>query len=327
MEAIRQVFSGFFGGLLFAITVITCIYYHQRFDKVVDELPIINELTDTYLLGWQTIKELGISLTAERNITSTPTTSTNFDRRKLLQTQQENNWNKAQIIKKLELEGFGRGKMKNAFRYLDYIETHRELALQHAHNHKIYPSIQLAQALLESNAGNSKLAKATNNHFGIKARLSANALQKISKKQYELLNDNDFVPIAPATGVFQMHDDYAHDRFEKYRSISDSYERHAQLLTRPCSVGKVGCYSWIWQSFPVGTSCNLSEKSSQYYYRTQLAPDEYFNGLVEVPYYAAAAAGLKMAGYATSKTYHRKIAYLIDTYELWRLDLMLLGRK
>jgi len=27
-----------------------------------------------------------------------------------------------------------------------------------------------------------------------------------------------------------------------------------------------------------------------------------------------------MAGYATSPTYHRKLAYLIDTYELWRFD-------
>ena len=31
-----------------------------------------------------------------------------------------------------------------------------------------------------------------------------------------------------------------------------------------------------------------------------------------------------MAGYATSKTYHQKLWYLIDTYELWRLDVALL---
>ncbi len=326
MEAIRQLLSGFFGGLLFAITVIVCIYYHQRFGHVVDELPIINELTDTYLLGWQTIKELGISLTTERTIASNPSSRLS-DRQQLLQVQKENDWNKAEIIKKLESEGFGKGKMKNAHRYLNYIETYREMALQQAHTYQIYPSIQIAQALLESDAGNSKLAKATNNHFGIKARLSKDAQRKVSKKQYHLLHDNDFVPIAPAIGVFQMHDDYAHDRFEQYRSVSDSYVRHAQLLTKPCSVGKVGCYSWIWQSFSVGTLCNLSEKSSQYYYRTQLTPEQYFNGVVEVPYYAAVAAGLKMAGYATAKTYHRKIAYLIDTYELWRLDLMLLVHK
>jgi flagellum-specific peptidoglycan hydrolase FlgJ len=55
-----------------------------------------------------------------------------------------------------------------------------------------------------------------------------------------------------------------------------------------------------------------------------IAAKEFFNGQTVVPYYAAAAAGLKMAGYATSPTYHKKLFYLIETYELWQFDIDLI---
>jgi flagellum-specific peptidoglycan hydrolase FlgJ len=52
--------------------------------------------------------------------------------------------------------------------YLDYIAAHYRLAIQQQKKYKIPASITLAQAILESAAGQSYLALAGNNHFGIK---------------------------------------------------------------------------------------------------------------------------------------------------------------
>lgn len=50
----------------------------------------------------------------------------------------------------------------------DYIKKYLNIALEEAKLYNIPVSITLAQGLLESNAGDSKLAKNENNHFGIK---------------------------------------------------------------------------------------------------------------------------------------------------------------
>ncbi len=52
--------------------------------------------------------------------------------------------------------------------YLKYIEEYAALAVNEQKEHKIPASITLAQGLLESGAGNSELARKSNNHFGIK---------------------------------------------------------------------------------------------------------------------------------------------------------------
>ena len=49
-----------------------------------------------------------------------------------------------------------------------YIERHKDIAIQEMERAGIPASIKLAQALLESNAGQSELAMRANNHFGIK---------------------------------------------------------------------------------------------------------------------------------------------------------------
>ena len=50
----------------------------------------------------------------------------------------------------------------------EYIEKYSSLAVKHMHQYKIPASITLAQGILESNNGNSRLATKANNHFGIK---------------------------------------------------------------------------------------------------------------------------------------------------------------
>lgn len=54
-------------------------------------------------------------------------------------------------------------------RYLDYIERYKTVALQHEKEFGVPASITLAQGLLESSVGQSKMAQEANNHFGIKA--------------------------------------------------------------------------------------------------------------------------------------------------------------
>ena len=50
----------------------------------------------------------------------------------------------------------------------EYIEKYSSLAVIQMHQYKIPASITLAQGILESNNGNSRLATKGNNHFGIK---------------------------------------------------------------------------------------------------------------------------------------------------------------
>ncbi|MCH2045536.1 MAG: glucosaminidase domain-containing protein [Saprospiraceae bacterium] len=53
---------------------------------------------------------------------------------------------------------------------LNYIKKYKDIAQEEAQLFNIPASITLAQGLLESNAGDSQLAKKENNHFGIKCK-------------------------------------------------------------------------------------------------------------------------------------------------------------
>ena len=53
--------------------------------------------------------------------------------------------------------------------YLEYIERYKPVALQFEQEYGVPASITLAQGILESYAGKSRMAKEANNHFGIKA--------------------------------------------------------------------------------------------------------------------------------------------------------------
>ncbi|MDP4662244.1 MAG: glucosaminidase domain-containing protein [Salibacteraceae bacterium] len=91
----------------------------------------------------------------------------------------------------------------------DYIEKFAEHAVAEMHNTGIPASITLAQGMLESDYGNSPLAKYAKNHFGIKCH-----------KGWE----------GPS---FIQDDDEANECFRKYYSEYDSYRDHsAFLMTR-----------------------------------------------------------------------------------------------
>lgn len=90
--------------------------------------------------------------------------------------------------------------------YEDYIKKYRELAVEEMKKYHIPASITLAQGLLESGAGQSTLARKSNNHFGIKC-------------------GGDW------TGKTVSHDDDARGEcFRAYKHPKQSYEDHSKFL-------------------------------------------------------------------------------------------------
>ena len=105
------------------------------------------------------------------------------------------------IISCLTLQAQTRNKQ-----YENYIKKYRELAVEEMKKYHIPASITLAQGLLESGAGQSTLARKSNNHFGIKC-------------------GGDW------TGKTVSHDDDARGEcFRAYKHPKESYEDHSKFL-------------------------------------------------------------------------------------------------
>ena len=93
-------------------------------------------------------------------------------------------------------------------RYLQYIEDWKQTAVEQQAMYHIPASITLAQGLLESSAGQSELARKTNNHFGIKC--GSNWLG----------------------GSYYYDDDKKGECFRVYQNAAESYEDHSLFLQR-----------------------------------------------------------------------------------------------
>lgn len=88
----------------------------------------------------------------------------------------------------------------------EYIEKYKDLAVIEMHRSGVPASITLAQGILESNSGNSRLARYANNHFGIKCK-------------------GDW------TGdVIYADDDEPNECFRAYNSVLESYKDHSEFL-------------------------------------------------------------------------------------------------
>ena len=89
-----------------------------------------------------------------------------------------------------------------------YLDRYSAIAIAEMHRSHIPASITLAQGLLESGNGNSRLALVANNHFGIKC-----------KKDW--------------TGEsIKEDDDEAQECFRKYPTAEDSYRDHSDFLMK-----------------------------------------------------------------------------------------------
>ncbi len=88
----------------------------------------------------------------------------------------------------------------------DYINTYKEIAIQEMIRTGVPASITLAQGIVETENGNSKLVKKSNNHFGIKCKETW-------------------------TGPSVSHDDDAPGEcFRKYTNAEESYVDHSNFL-------------------------------------------------------------------------------------------------
>lgn len=89
-----------------------------------------------------------------------------------------------------------------------YVFHYKDIAMSNMRNYGIPASIILAQGILESAAGQSKLASTANNHFGIKCY-----------KDWK--------------GETTNHDDDAiQECFRKYKNPQESYQDHADILSK-----------------------------------------------------------------------------------------------
>lgn len=89
-----------------------------------------------------------------------------------------------------------------------YVEKYAATAVEEMHRNRIPASITLAQGLLESGNGNSRLALVGNNHFGIKC-----------KKDWE-------------GETLKEDDDAPQECFRKYPTPIDSYRDHSEFLKK-----------------------------------------------------------------------------------------------
>jgi LysM repeat protein len=92
--------------------------------------------------------------------------------------------------------------------YEKYVKTYSSLAIEQQKKYRIPASITLAQGILESGAGQSDLARRSNNHFGIKCHSDWNG------------------------GRVYHDDDLRGECFRQYKRVEDSYKDHSEFLKR-----------------------------------------------------------------------------------------------
>ena len=91
----------------------------------------------------------------------------------------------------------------------EYAQKYAGYAMEQMRRYGIPASVTLAQGILESSNGQSRLARNENNHFGIKATPSW---------------------IAEGGRYALYTDDRPDEKFCSYDSVGDSYEHHSRFL-------------------------------------------------------------------------------------------------
>jgi LysM repeat protein len=104
------------------------------------------------------------------------------------------------------LNSFAQEEVKVKITVEQYIEKYSALAIEEMYRSRIPASITLAQGILESGNGNSRLSTEANNHFGIKCKATWTG-----KTLYE-------------------DDDAPQECFRKYDAAIDSYRDHSDFL-------------------------------------------------------------------------------------------------
>ena len=141
-----------------------------------------------------------------------------------------------------------------------YILRFQSVAIAEQKKYGIPASIKMAQGILESGAGTSRLTNGSNNHFGVKC----------------------FAKGCRHTGCVNACDDSCDDHFRKYETAWMSWRDHSLILSDPTK--------------------------------------RYAKYITKCDDYKCWANGLQKSGYATSKTYAKKLIGIIEKYDLQKLD-------
>jgi len=105
----------------------------------------------------------------------------------------------------------------------DYIEQYKDIAIQEMERAGIPASIKLAQAILESDAGRSKLARKANNHFGIKCG------GNWTGKTYDKKDDD-----------YDDRGKLVKSCFRSYKKAEESFIAHSEFLRDPSKEFRYG---------------------------------------------------------------------------------------
>lgn len=111
------------------------------------------------------------------------------------------------LVSQLFPAAFGAEKQQRRMTAIEYIDTYKNLAVEAMQEYGIPASIKMAQALVESDSGNSPLALNANNHFGIKCKSTWKG------------------------GIIYHDDDQKDECFRSYRSAYDSFRDHSDFLS------------------------------------------------------------------------------------------------
>jgi len=117
----------------------------------------------------------------------------------------------------------GTGTFSQSTDFVDYIERYKVVAIREMERAGVPASIKIAQALLESNAGRSELARRANNHFGIKC--GGDWTGKTFHRE-----DDDY-------------DEFGNlikSCFRSYRNVEDSFIAHSEFLRDPRKANRYG---------------------------------------------------------------------------------------
>ena len=109
----------------------------------------------------------------------------------------------------------------------EYINRYKDIVTNSTTGTGLFPSVMMAQAILESGNGNTSLASQYNNHFGVKAGYNWQG-QKVNMQTREVVAGNSL-----------MIGDY----FRVYANASDSFNDRNHMLASNANYSKAGVFS------------------------------------------------------------------------------------
>src|SRR5687768_3887186 len=121
---------------------------------------------------------------------------------------------------------------------LEYIQSHKDVAISEMQRTGVPAAIKLAQGIHETDAGTSVLVKKSNNHFGIKCKTNWDGM------------------------TVKHTDDAPNECFRKYNSSFDSYKDHSDFLKNSSryaslfNLDPTDYESWAWGLRKAGYATN-----------------------------------------------------------------------